>query len=168
MDTFFLVFFLNLQNIEFIKRPEYCQYLVSFVQAYGNECRCGNGYRIIICRIIISITIFSVGLATPAAAELGTAAGVMMDGISRVGLGAADFVAETADTCGANVIDGDVLPSSTGGLICAVIDKKNGNAFFDTEKVGQTQKMGEKVNAGFTFLTSTADYVNTAKQQQVL
>jgi len=107
---------------------------------------------------------FSVGLATPAAVALGTAGiGVMMDGISRTGLGIADFVAETADTRGANVIDGDILPSSTGGLLGAAIDKKNGNAFSDTGKIGPAQKMGEKINAGFTFLTSTADYVNTAK-----
>lgn len=107
---------------------------------------------------------FSVSLATSAAVVLGiTDVGVILDGLSRAGLGAADFIAETVDACGCNVIDGDLLPSSTGGLVGAVINKKTNQAFSDTGKIGSAQKIGEKVNAGATFLTSTADYANTAK-----
>ena len=107
---------------------------------------------------------FTVGLSTGASVALGTAGVVtMVDGANRFGLAIADFVAETADTFGAKVIDGELLPSSLGGAIGAVIDKSNNECFSDTGKIGPSQKMGEKINASVSYITSTLDYTNTVK-----
>ena len=104
------------------------------------------------------------GLSTGISIVLGTTGTfAIIDGFSRLGLGLADFTAETLDTFGKTAVDGDILPSSTGGLIGAVIDKKNGECFSDTGKIGPAQKKREKANAVFTYITSTLDYANTAK-----
>ncbi|MDR0877531.1 MAG: RHS repeat-associated core domain-containing protein [Treponema sp.] len=104
----------------------------------------------------------TVGLSTAASIALGTlGVTAILDGVSRFALAAGDFTLESLDTGGKQVMDGDILPSSTGGMIGAVIDKKNGVAFSDTGKVGPSQKTGEKINAGITFLSNTADYANT-------
>ena len=66
----------------------------------------------------------------------------MIDGANRFGLAIADFVAETADTFGAKVIDGDLLPSSLGGAIGAVVDKSKNECFSDTGAIGPAQKKG--------------------------
>ena len=107
---------------------------------------------------------FTVGLSTGVSVALGVAGVVtMVDGANRFGLAIADFVAETADTFGAKVVDGDLLPSTLGGAIGAVIDKSNNECFSDTGKIGPAQKMGEKINAGVSYITSTLDYANTVK-----
>ena len=106
----------------------------------------------------------TVGLSTGASVALGTAGVVtMIDGANRFGLAIADFIAETADTFGAKVIDGDLLPSSLGGAIGAVVDKSNNECFSDTGAIGPAQKKGEKINAGISYITSTLDYASTIK-----
>jgi hypothetical protein len=104
----------------------------------------------------------SVGLSTPASIAVGTlGVTAILDGIGRFGLAAGDFMLEALDTGGKNVMDGDILPTSVGGMVGAVIDKGNGEAFSDTGKIGPAQKTGEKINAGVTFLSNTTDYANT-------
>ena len=106
--------------------------------------------------------IFSVGLSTPASIALGAVGvGMIIDGISRVALAAGDFMLESLDTAGVDVMDGDLLPSSIGGMIGAVLDKGKGTAFSDTGKVGTAQKTGEKINSAFTFVGNTTNYANT-------
>lgn len=106
----------------------------------------------------------TVGLSTGASVALGTAGVLtMVDGANRFGLAIADFVAETADTFGAKVVDGALLPSTLGGSIGAVIDKRNNECFSDTGEIGPAQKTGEKINASVSYITSTLDYVNTTK-----
>ena len=106
--------------------------------------------------------LLSVGLSTPASIALGTVGiGMMLDGVSRFALAAGDFMLETLDTAGQNVIDGDILPASVGGLVGAAVDKSNGVAFSDTGKIGPAQRTGEKINATLSFVGNTTSYVNT-------
>lgn len=84
----------------------------------------------------------------------------MLGGFSRLGLGLADFTAETVDTFGKTVVDGDILPSSTGGLIGAMIDKKNGASAVDPNIGPGTSRFGNKFYVAGDKVTSLKEATN--------
>ena len=106
--------------------------------------------------------LFSAGLSTPVSIVVGAVGiGMMLDGISRFALATGDFMLEALDTADRNVMDGDIFPSSIGGLVGAVVDKSNGVASSDTGKIGPAQKTGEKINSALSFAVNTTSYFNT-------